>query len=239
MVRHAQADMHECKWTDSRRQVCSLSSLFCSLSLLSASSEPSRAAITKFAVGYLSDSHDSVISSALLTVGALLVYSAKRGDMDTVVQLSAVVVPFLQSEVAQIRLDAVSRFQLLGESTEELSAALYDTVVPGLVSRAQDPNGPVRMAVVGACHTLFQFHVADGFDRAEKLLGTYHARAMKKDASAATALVLFVKKSVARAKVAPVVDELFASTAQGETIVEASASSSSSAAAADDDEDDE
>ena len=197
--------------------------------------------MTKFALGYLTDAHDGAISAAILTLGELILHAARSSDLEGVTQLVASILPFMQSEVAQIRLDTTSRFQLLGETSADAAFAVYDSVLPVLTARAQDPNGPVRTAVVGACHTMLQFHVADGFDRAEKLVGTYHAKAMKRNANDATAMLLFVKKSVAKAKVGPVTDELWASTQQGETLSDPSSSSSSGPAAEDedDDEDDE
>jgi len=186
--------------------------------------EPHRAAITKLAMTGLADPHTGVLSAAILLAGELMLHAAKTNDLDSVVSLAAAIIPQLVSnETAQVRLDAASRFQLLGEVSADASTAVYDTVVPGLVARAQDPNGPVRQAVVGACHTLFQFHVADGFEAAEKRLGAYHTRAMKKNANDAQALILFAKKSVARAKPSPVEDDLWASTKQGETLADPNA----------------
>ncbi len=63
---------------------------------------------------------------------------------------------------------------------------------------------------------------------------------MKKNANDAQALLLFVKKSVARAKPSPVVDDLWASTKQGETLADPNAAAAAAAADSDEDyEDDE
>jgi hypothetical protein len=203
--------------------------------------EPIRSNIAKFALAGLSDAHTGVQSAAILLAGELIVHAAKINDLESVAQLSAAILPLLQSEVAQVRLDVASRFQLLGEASAEASASVYDLVVAALVGRAQDPNALVRQAVVGATHCLFQFHRADddAFERAEKLVGSYHARAMKRSANDATAAVLFIKKSVARAKVAPVVDDLWASTKQGETLADPNAVVANDEEEDDEDEDDE
>ena len=166
-----------------------------------------------------------------------MLQSAKTNDADTIVTIAKALAPFIMSDVAQIRQDTASRFQLLGESSLESSVLVYEWIVPHLLSRSVDSNGPVRSAIIGAMHTLFQFHTPD-FEKAEKLLGAYHAKASKKDAGAATALLIFAKKSVARATISPVKDELW-SGAQGESLVDPSAAVSSSSADAKEDEDDE
>jgi len=202
--------------------------------------EPVRDAITKLALAGLRDAHNDVLCAAILLTGELLVHAAKLNDLAAVAALSSALIPLVQSEVAQVRQEAVSRFQLLGEASAEASASVYDAVVPGLVSRAQDPNGNVRQSVVGATHCLFQFHRSgdDAFERAERLVGSYHARAMKKNANDATAMLLFTKKSVARAKVQPVADELWASTRVGESLADPNAAVSDAESDYDDEDDD-
>lgn len=178
-----------------------------------------------FGLRFLQDKQVNVVCAAILCLGELMLHAARSGDVESVQRIASALAPQILHDVAQVRQDAASRFQLLGETSASASAAVLDAVVPSLLSRSQDSNGPARAAVVGALHTLFQFHTVDGLEAGEKAVGAYYTRAAKKDAASATALKLFVQKSVARAKISPVQDELWNNTQQGESLAEASSSS--------------
>jgi hypothetical protein len=208
-----------------------LSSVVCLLARVVLSDVVGQPAILKFVLSFLSDAHPTVISASILALGELMLHAARTNDADTVITIAKTLAPFIMSDVAQIRQDTATRFQLLGEASLESSVLVYEHIVPHLLSRSVDSNGPVRSSIVGAMHALFQFHV--DFEKAEKLLGAYHAKASKKDAGAATALLIFVKKSVAKATITQVQDELWQSK-QGESLADGSASST--AAAEEDDE---
>lgn len=178
-----------------------------------------QAPILKFALAHLNDSQSFVVSAAILALGELMLHASRTGDNDTVVTIAKSLSPFVLHDVAQVRQDTASRFQLLGEQSVDSSVLVYEYIVPNLLSRSVDSNGPARLAIIGAMHTLFQFQ--GDFEKAEKLLGAYHAKATKKDASAATALVIFIKSKVAKAVITPIVDELWKN-GQGESLADPS-----------------
>jgi len=187
-----------------------------------------RQKLISFVLPYLEDDHPNVIAACIHAVGELMLVSARVGDTESVVSLAQSLVPLLQSDAATLRQEAARRFQLLGESSVEGSLAVLDVAIPALLTRSQDSNGPVRLCIIGAMHTLFQFHREDGYERAMKLVEKWQQKTSKRDAQQATATGLFVQKSVAKAKVTPIVDEMWKNDIVGESQAQSASSSSSS-----------
>jgi hypothetical protein len=154
--------------------------------------------------------HLSVKSDAFL---ALLEFLQYRNNEELNIQIVKAISQFINDDAALIRTAVCNCIQSYAESMTEPNFAIYDIVIPPLLSRATDTNGPARKASQMALYCLLQFHI--DILKAEKLLNQYGIRIQKKPASEATnwnatltALLTYAKKTIQRLKYIPVRDEL-------------------------------
>lgn len=199
-----------------------------------------RDSIHKLLLTLLKDEHPAVKSSSILAIGEYLNYVASQptatsypSQNDVVLELLNSLAPLVSDDSSTVRQEACVRIQHFAElATAEMILLSLDILVPALLSRSTDTIGPVRHASQGAFYFLLQYH--KGQDRGDKVVNAYSTRLNKKDPSAATALVTYVRKSVAGRKTPKVNDEWDLSTAAK---IEDDSSSSSSSSSSSFDED--
>jgi hypothetical protein len=161
-----------------------------------------RAAMVSLVCTLLRDENTIVRSSAAQAAGEMLKTVARSaaagkatsGD-DTVLTLCSALVATIGDEVAQVRQDSCTAVAAFAQINADCATpAALDVLLPALLARSTDANGPARRASQHAMFYLLKFHRSVG--EAEKALNSAASRIAKRDATLAQTLVGYVRKSI-------------------------------------------
>ena len=135
---------------------------------------------------------------AIIGLGEWLVCAGRAQHSELTSAILRSFPPLVGDSLPEIRQLAASRLQVFGAACPaDVPMAALEVVVPALLPRMTDSNGPARRAAQGALYFLLSFQ--HGSDRAEKLINVLGSKLSKRgDGASVAALMAGARRSIVR-----------------------------------------
>ena len=146
----------------------------------------------------LKDDHEGVIEAATISLGEWLTSAGRAQHAEVAAGILPSFTPLLSHPLPSFRQLAASRLQLFASAyPTDLPPSTLDLLIPALLPRMTDTNGPARRAAQAALYFLLSFQ--HGTDRAERAINV-HIKAMSKRGEGAhvQALMASARRAIVR-----------------------------------------
>lgn len=120
----------------------------------------------------------------------------KSENMKMTCKCLSCIAPVIDHSQAPIRQEACNRIQSFAVVCPEIKLEYLDAIIPNLVKRSTDSNGPARLSASAALYFVLQMHKSP--ELADKVLNNYAAKIAKTNQDLSSALVQFAKRTVNR-----------------------------------------